>query len=75
MIKICSYCGYFQENDEDKRCDCGGYFVSSSDNREYYSWERDRVMAHRQGDLCDGDNNNIDNILEWKRSRSKVYSK
>ena len=70
MTKICNYCGQYQEFDEDKFCECGGKFISSGDNFEYYSWERKKVIAKRQNDFYWGGDikyNNIDNILESKR--------
>ncbi|MGJ0846610.1 hypothetical protein ACR77J_07970 [Tissierella praeacuta] len=74
MIKICNYCGYCQENDEDRRCECGGSFIYDNECIEYYSWERDKVMSAYEGDLHSVINN-VDNILEWKRSKSKVNNK
>ena len=70
MTKICNYCVQYQEFDEDKFCECGGYFIMDNYNNEYYSWERKKVMSKRQNDFYWGSEmkyNNIDNILESKR--------
>lgn len=75
MMKFCVECGEYQEHKEDKICQCGGIFDYSDDVdfNEFYSWERDEVMVEDEGDFYYRESNNIDNILEWKRSKNKLH--
>lgn len=71
-MKTCNYCGRLKEYIEDDMCECGGRFIDSYKD-EYYSWERDRFVAGQQSSFYGNDGcNEIDNVLEWKRSKSKV---
>lgn len=79
MNMRCSYCGREKTEYDDMYCEeCALRFENDYEEtlEECYSWEREEIMNTYEDDLYYDDCNNIDNILEQKRTnikRSDIY--
>lgn len=74
MNMRCNYCGRTKTEYDDIYCEeCALKFKEDYEKtlEECYSWDREKIMSTYEGDLCCDDYNNIDNILEQKRTDMK----